>query len=92
MNLSNAIVFLEDPCGSMPIEDLTRNGIYFNNSVLFVKSFDQENRLLMEDFPDRKYYLWGCDEIEFEGNKFIFHEGEAININCTLRPLIFEGS
>lgn len=92
LNLSNAIVFLEDPCGSMPIEDLTRNGIYFNNSVLFVKSFDQENRLLMEDFPDRKYYLWRCDEIEFEGNKFIFHEGEAININCTLKPLIFEGS
>jgi hypothetical protein len=46
----------------MPVEDLTRNGIYFNSSVLFVKNFDQQNRVLMENFPLRKYYLWRCED------------------------------
>ena len=71
-HISNAIVFLESPSGFMPVEDLTRNGIYFNSSVLFVKNFDRENKLLMEDFPLRKYYLWTCEDR---------------SINCTLKRL-----
>ena len=71
-HISNAIVFLESPSGFMPVQDLTRNGIYFNNSVLFVKNFHQENRILMEDFPLRKYYLWRCEDR---------------SINCTLKRI-----
>jgi Dolichyl-phosphate-mannose-protein mannosyltransferase len=71
-HISNTIVFLESPSGYMPVQDLTRNGIYFNNSVLFVKNFHQENRILMEDFPLRKYYLWRCEDR---------------SINCTLKRI-----
>ena len=90
-DIINAIVFLESPCGSMLVNDLTRNGIKFDNSVLFVKSFKKTNRLLMEDFPDRDYYLWRCDEVKKKPNILLDHGGEALNVNCTLAPMIYEG-
>ncbi len=87
-NISNAIVFLNcsstSMCsGTMPSMDLTRNGIYFNNSVLYVRDLKDKNSLLAEIFPDRKYYLGGCENIRF---KFIdiLNFWKSENVDCKI--------
>ncbi len=56
--ISNALVFLASPSGSMHPLDLTRNGIGFNGSVLYVHYIRGQNHLIMQDYPDREYYIW----------------------------------
>lgn len=90
-NISNAIVFLNcsrnSMCsGTMPAMDLTRNRIYFNNPVLYVHDLGKRNIVLMEDFPNRDYYSWNCQEIKFNYIKFLdFWEAE--NVNCKITEI-----
>lgn len=89
--IANALVFLNcgpyDWCsGGMPTLDLTRNDIDFNNSVLYVHNFNDQNILLMQHYPERKYYLWSCEEISFTHIKFLDFWLSA-NKNCDIYNL-----
>jgi hypothetical protein len=86
--ISNAIVFLDPPynqwcSGSMPALDLTRNGIHFNNPVLYVHNLEEKNSILVGEYPGRTAYIWNCQGINFQYIKFLdFWKTE--NINCSL--------
>ncbi|MDO8508945.1 MAG: glycosyltransferase family 39 protein [Nanoarchaeota archaeon] len=84
-NISNAIIFLD--CGlcsgKMPAKDLARNDVHFNNSVLYVNSYAENNILLMQKYPSRIFYSWHCTDI-----KTTYHQSidlwQSSNIDCSL--------
>lgn len=58
-NISNAVVFLRGWSGSMDPGDLKRNGIYFNESVLYVSDFgENKNKALMNAYSGREFYVF----------------------------------
>jgi 4-amino-4-deoxy-L-arabinose transferase-like glycosyltransferase len=59
--LSRAVVFLKTGSGTMPAADLTRNGVLFEGSVLFVHDRGKENARLLAAFPGRKAYRFEYD-------------------------------
>lgn len=58
---SNLIVFVRTNSGPAPVWDLPRNGIDFNTPILYVRDLGPENRLLLEEHPDRKAYYYEYD-------------------------------
>lgn len=56
--ISNAIVFLKTGSGTMPREDLTRNGIHFDGAVLYVIDLGDRNSELLRAFPGRHAYVY----------------------------------
>lgn len=90
-NITNAIVFLnatssEYASGTMPVQDLTRNGIYFNNSALYVRNLNEKNSLLINDSPKREYYIWNCEKISINYIKILEFQ-KSSSINCSLTKL-----
>lgn len=59
--IENAIVFIATGSGTMPIGDLTRNGIHFDGSVLYVWDLGARNFELKTRYPGRKGYLYTYD-------------------------------
>jgi hypothetical protein len=59
--VSDAIVFLKTGSGTMPVGDLTRNGIHFDGPVLYVRDLGNRNSELLHRFPDRKAYFFEYD-------------------------------
>jgi hypothetical protein len=59
--LTQAIVFLKTGSGTMPAADLTRNGVRFDGSVLYVRDRGRENVRLLAHFPGRKAYRFEYD-------------------------------
>lgn len=84
--ISNAVVFLSSPSGSMPPLDLTRNGISFNGPVIYVLDMKEKNHLLIEDFPDRDYYSWVCEKARLMYVLPVYFRTSE-NINCRLTKL-----
>lgn len=90
-NIQNSIVFLDSGgrfwcSGRMSCKDLVRNDIFFNNSVLYVHNLGKKNKLLMQDFPNRNYYLWHCPNIKFSHIRFLDF-WKAKNIDCKITIL-----
>ena len=89
--ISNALVFLD--CflcsGKMPAKDLTRNGIYFNSSLLYVNSHREENIRLMMQYPGREDYLWQCEDIKTKHYRLI-DLWISQNINCGLKKIDYK--
>jgi hypothetical protein len=59
--ISNAVVFISSSTGlirPMPVGDLTRNDPYFSNDILYVRDLGANNKLLIEYYPDRKFYKY----------------------------------
>ncbi|MBI4210950.1 MAG: glycosyltransferase family 39 protein [Candidatus Diapherotrites archaeon] len=87
VGLKDALVFLEPAPGSpyssgdAPSWDLTRNGIDFNQGVLYASSKGNMNVLLMRAYPDREFYLWKCESILLEYHAF-FDFWAASNVGC----------
>ncbi|MFC1669815.1 ArnT family glycosyltransferase [Spirochaetota bacterium] len=88
-DISNAIVFLNSPSGSMHVLDLTRNGIYFNNQVLYVRNIPGFNRLIMDEYPGRKFYLWKSDYMKIKDNRFLKFR-KIKNVDYLLRRIYKE--
>jgi hypothetical protein len=61
-NLSQALVFIRTGVGSAPALDLTRNGLRFDGSVLYVLDRGDRNGTLLAEHPDRKAYVYEYDE------------------------------
>ena len=89
--ISNALIFLD--CflcsGKMPAKDLTRNDIYFNNSILYVNSYGEENIRLMMQYPGREDYLWQCEDIKTRHYRLI-DLWISQNINCGLKKIDYK--
>ena len=57
-----AVIFLKTGSGTMPIGDLTRNGIHFDGSFLYVwDSGPDMNRRLLDRHPGRRAYAYRYD-------------------------------
>ena len=57
--IENAVVLLSTTTGvkrPMPIRDLTRNGQYFSDDIIYAESIPGKNTELMEFYPDRYFY------------------------------------
>jgi hypothetical protein len=65
--IENAIVFLRTGSGTMPIGDLTRNGIHFDAPVLYVRDRGPENDDLMRRFAGRRAYIYEYDKDKRSG-------------------------
>ena len=65
--ITNAIVFLKTGSGSMPVGDLTRNGIHFDGPVLYVWDLGPKNETLVDAHPDREAYYFSYDRKEGRG-------------------------
>ena len=69
--LSNAVVIVSAhtgiirPMGQM---DLTRNGLDYNNSVIYAHDLKERNTELMDFYPDRSFYQYVRDPDEVEGS------------------------
>lgn len=75
LKIENAVVFLNctDYCsGTMPAGDLTRNGIYFNNTIIYVSYLNETNFYnIQRDYPNKNYYVWDCPKIELRYSKLL---------------------
>jgi hypothetical protein len=60
-HISNAIVFLRTGSGTMSQYDLARNGIHFDQSVLYVHDQGDSNAKLLRTFPSRSAYIYEYD-------------------------------
>jgi hypothetical protein len=72
--ISNAVVFVSSPTGvkrPMPAGDLTRNDPYFQNDVLYVRDLGPNNKLVMEYYPDRRFYRYRRDRESPRGKLFL---------------------
>jgi hypothetical protein len=74
--ISNAIVFLSTGSGSMPRGDLARNGIHFDQSVLYVHDLGDENVRLMRRYPSRKAYYYVYSQSTRSGSLLPFPAGD----------------
>lgn len=72
--LQNAIVFMSSGSGSMPVGDLTRNGIHFNEPVLYVWDRREENLKLLERYPGRQGFYYSFDPATRSGLLLPFRE------------------
>ncbi len=64
-NVHNAIIFLRSGTGvmrPMPARDLTRNGIGFENDVLYARDLGADNARLKAYFPDKQLYMYYRDK------------------------------
>lgn len=62
--LTNALVFVSTHTGvirPMPVRDLTRNDMNYRNDVIYAEDRGDENKALMEFYPERKYYRYVRD-------------------------------
>jgi hypothetical protein len=69
-NVHDAIVFLRSGTGvmrPMPARDLARNGIGFQNDVLYARDLGADNARLREYFPDRNIYVYYRDKNKQNG-------------------------
>ncbi len=67
-NISNAVVFIRNGIDyMMRAPELTRNGIYFNESVLYVLDKNESNKELMKEFPDRNFYYFTYNQANKTG-------------------------
>ncbi len=58
-NISNAVVFIRNGIEyTMRAPELTRNGIYFNETVLYALDKKENNKELMKAFPNRTFYYF----------------------------------
>jgi hypothetical protein len=72
--ISNAVVIISSTTSvirPMPIGDLTRNDPYFQNDVLYVRDLGSNNRLVMDYYPDRKFYRYRRDRESANGKLFL---------------------
>jgi preprotein translocase subunit SecE len=60
-HISNAIVFLRTASSTMDQYDLARNGIHFDQSVLYVHDRGDSNAKLLRAFPGRSAYIYEYD-------------------------------
>ena len=68
--ISNAVVLLTTHTGvirPMPIRDLTRNDMNYQQSVIYAQDQREKNHLLMEFYPDRSFYKYVRDREKVEG-------------------------
>jgi hypothetical protein len=69
-NIHNAIIFLRSGTGvmrPMPARDLARNGIDFQNDVLYARDLGADNEKLTAYFPDKDLYMYYRDKHEQNG-------------------------
>jgi hypothetical protein len=59
--ISDAVVFLKTGSDARPLEDLIRNGIHFDASVLYVRDFGPANANLLAAYPGRDAYVYEYD-------------------------------
>jgi 4-amino-4-deoxy-L-arabinose transferase-like glycosyltransferase len=60
-HISNAIVFLSTGSGTMHQYDLSRSGIHFDQSVLYVRDLGERNPELLRMHPGREAYVYEYD-------------------------------
>jgi len=60
--IHHGIVFLRTGTATMPVTDLTRNSPDFQDKVLYARDLKEKNALLMNYYPDRRYYLYEYDQ------------------------------
>jgi hypothetical protein len=69
-DIHNAIIILRSGTGvmrPMPARDLARNGIGFQNDVLYARDLGADNAKLKTYFPDKKLYMYHRDKNEQNG-------------------------
>jgi hypothetical protein len=72
-HIRNAVVFV-DYAGvirPMPIGDLTRNNVDYSNDVLYAFDLKEKNTILMNYYPDKKFYKYIRDNQESPHGKLI---------------------
>lgn len=74
--ITNAIVFLKTGSGSMPVGDLTRNGIHFDGPVLYVWDLGLANGALLDAHPAREGYVFSYDYEEGRGHLTPFDDSK----------------
>lgn len=70
-HLDHAIVFVTTPVGAinpLPQEDMTRNGIDFDDAVLYALDLGAENHTLRAFYRDRSCYRYRYDAVERAGS------------------------
>ncbi|MDD5112209.1 MAG: glycosyltransferase family 39 protein [Candidatus Altiarchaeota archaeon] len=88
-NISNAVIFLEKRGKGMtflpmPAGDFTSID-FFNDPIVYASDMGEDNRILMQDYPGRRGYLWKCD---LSSERVDWLEVYHIRIvNCTLTQL-----
>jgi len=56
-----AVIFLRTGSGDAPPGDLTRNGVEFDGPILYVLDRGDQNGILVDEFPDRRPYVYEDD-------------------------------
>jgi hypothetical protein len=68
--ITDAIIFVSTGTGvirPMPAGDLTRNDSKYSNDVLYALDLKEKNALLMQYYPERKFYKYIRDKESAEG-------------------------
>lgn len=68
--ITNAVIFISGHTGvirPMPAGDLTRNDTQYKNDVLYALDLKEKNTLLMDFYPERKFYRYEKDKENVEG-------------------------
>jgi hypothetical protein len=60
--LHHAVVFIGAPSGDFDPSDLTRNRLDFHGDVIYVLDRGEKNRVIMDQYPERRYFLYAYDE------------------------------
>lgn len=75
-NIHNALILLESGTGvvrPMPIEDLLRNSIDYQQDVLYARSLGPDNVELIKDFPSRSIYRYSREPERSKGRLTLVH-------------------
>jgi hypothetical protein len=67
-DISHAVVILQTGSGAAVPEDLTRNGVSFDGSVLYVRDLGPENRELPRQYPSRRILVFRFDALTRRGS------------------------
>jgi hypothetical protein len=60
--LHNAVVFIGAQSGDFDPSDLTRNRLDFQGDVLYVLDQGEKNRVIMDQYPERRYFLYAYNK------------------------------
>ncbi len=62
--ISNAVIFISDIEGDLYPQWYTRNSLDYSDDVLYALDLGEENKLLMDYYPERQYYIYDKGELE----------------------------
>jgi hypothetical protein len=65
----------------MPARDLARNGIGFQNDVLYARDLGADNAKLKTYFPDKKLYMYHRDKNEQNGRLIALKQNQEEGIH-----------